>query len=123
MGSGGSKSGIVRSKRMPSMPQLDGSEKQVKWANDIRSGVLQRLDDMAKSKELTLKRIERQTTDKNFLREYRIRQEEAGKIREEGYKQYSQIGSAKMWIDNRNWLPSNYQLEEELKRRVKARMR
>ncbi|MDE7323160.1 MAG: hypothetical protein K2N73_10640 [Lachnospiraceae bacterium] len=37
MGGRGSSSGLIGGSGVPKMPQLQGTEKQIKWAEDIRS--------------------------------------------------------------------------------------
>lgn len=87
------------------LPKLEGSEKQIKWANDIRNTMMQI----------------RQVEEKAFLKHKDIFTNEtnnAGFNYEQAYKDYKKYSkevfkekSAKKWIDNFRTANTGYKLE------------
>ena len=89
MGGGGSRSGSRN------LPNLSGSEKQVKWANDIRGSALDTIELNIKSSRDYLKRFKN-----DFDSQVKVDLYESA--RETYLKKLRSVTSAKDIIDNRN---------------------
>lgn len=94
MGGRGSGGGGSRSAVSAKMPELQGSAKQVSWANDIRSRALQALD-------MNIRNAERNEKLRGAIDGFNPSVKSTREIRSMAVKMFQGMRSAKEFIDRR----------------------